>query len=48
MRFLVASWVAWSVLASPGAAQAPETAPFDATVRLIYESDTRAYYRPCG
>jgi hypothetical protein len=48
MRLLVASWAAWAVLASPGAAQAPQTAPFDATVRLLYESDTRAYYRPCG
>jgi hypothetical protein len=32
-----------------GAAQAPDPAPgWDPTVRLVYESDTRAYYRPCG
>jgi hypothetical protein len=32
-----------------GSAQSPPpTAPPEPDVRLIYESDTRAYYRPCG
>jgi hypothetical protein len=48
MRFLAAMWVGVWVLTSPGAAQAPESGGFEPTVRLIYESDTRAYYRPCG
>ncbi len=26
----------------------PPTAPPEPDVRLVYESDTRAYYRPCG
>jgi len=37
------------LLMAPGAAQTPEpAAPWEASVRLVYESDTRAYYRPCG
>jgi hypothetical protein len=32
-----------------GSAQTPPpSAPPEPDVRLIYESDTRAYYRPCG
>ncbi len=32
-----------------GSAQSPPpAAPPEPDVRLIYESDTRAYYRPCG
>jgi hypothetical protein len=33
-----------------GSAQAPPppSAPPEPDVRLVYESDTRAYYRPCG
>ena len=32
-----------------GSAQAPPPAPApEPDARLVYESDTRAYYRPCG
>lgn len=32
-----------------GVAQSPAPeAPPEPDVRLVYESDTRAYYRPCG
>jgi hypothetical protein len=37
------------VAAVSGFAQAPPApAPAEPDVRLVYESDTRAYYRPCG
>jgi hypothetical protein len=37
------------IAAVSGFAQAPPTeAPAEPDVRLVYESDTRAYYRPCG
>lgn len=48
MRFLSIFAVLLAVAA--GGAQAP-SAPTDEWVpdaRLVYESDTRAYYRPCG
>lgn len=50
MRSLATRSVALWVLFTLGSAQAPDTQapPFDASVRLIYESDARAYYRPCG
>lgn len=31
-----------------GGAQAPSTPEWVPDARLVYESDTRAYYRPCG
>jgi hypothetical protein len=48
MRFLLAAILLVSIL-TPGTARAPdETAPAEPDVRLVYESDTRGYYRPCG
>lgn len=36
-------------LAAGGAQTPPSTEPVPAPdARLVYESDTRAYYRPCG
>ena len=36
-------------LAAAGAQSPPVTEPLpDPDARLVYESDTRAYYRPCG
>jgi hypothetical protein len=47
MRVLLPTLVLVSILL--GAAQAPEETPAWAPdLLLFYESDTRAYYRPCG
>jgi hypothetical protein len=47
MRYLTTIAVLLALAA--GGAQAPETAPeWAPDARLVYESDTRAYYRPCG
>lgn len=47
MRILLPILVLCALLL--GAMQAPVEAPgWEPTVRLVYESDTRAYYRPCG
>ena len=36
-------------LAAAGAQSPPVSEPLpDPDARLVYESDTRAYYRPCG
>jgi hypothetical protein len=41
--------VAALVAAALGSAQSPPpTGQPEPDVRLVYESDTRAYYRPCG
>lgn len=48
MRGLLTIILLLAVLAT-GAAQPTDPAPgWDPNVRLFYESDTRAYYRPCG
>ena len=48
MRFLTTIAVLLALAA--GGAQTPsDTTPeFAPDARLVYESDTRAYYRPCG
>jgi hypothetical protein len=48
MRTLLSLLTLATVLAF-GAGSAPEQSPApDPDVRLVYESDARAYYRPCG
>ncbi len=51
-RFLrIAPFLAVLAAAYGFAQSPPETAgeaPPEPDVRLVYESDTRAYYRPCG
>jgi hypothetical protein len=47
MRYLTTIAVLLALAA--GGAQAPDTSPaWSPDARLVYESDTRAYYRPCG
>jgi hypothetical protein len=45
-----AGWIAVALFAAVFAvaqSPAPDALP-EPDVRLVYESDTRAYYRPCG
>jgi len=44
MRWMAAA-VVWAVLLVAGAEPAPGTSR---SFQLVYHSDTRGYYRPCG
>jgi hypothetical protein len=46
MRFSLAIAILLALAAA--GAQAPPEPDWAPDARLVYESDTRAYYRPCG
>jgi hypothetical protein len=46
MRYLLTIAILLALVA--GGAEAPPEATWTPDARIFYESDTRAYYRPCG
>jgi hypothetical protein len=48
MRFLTVIAILLALAAGGAQAPSPPEEDWVPDARLVYESDTRAYYRPCG